>query len=419
MRGLKRNYHWVITLVLLLELAVFGGILNNVLSLYIIPVTEELGISRGSFSLAMSIRPFIGFFATLFSGVLLVKFGYRKLVSGFLLAAALGFCLLGAARQTGMLALAAALLGLGEAFCTTPAASRLVNSWFYSRQGTVLGLVSASTGLGGSLFSILMTQVIGRSGWRWSFFLSAILIAATAGLLLLLARDHPSDMGLQPYGMGTHHAQKPRRGSRDHWQGYEARQVLRKPSFYLMALVVFLSCACIYATYSVIVPHLQDRGMGPSDAAAIQSIMLLCLAGAQLLCGFLGDHLGIRPVVLSCMLCCTAGLLLMALVKSFALAVVAAALFSVGVVMTSITTPLLSSALYGYRPQGSILGVFMAMIPASSVIASPIVNSIYDRIGSYTPIFLSTAGLGAVAAVLMLLLFFLADRERKEYEATG
>ena len=50
MNCLRKHYHWAIALVVLIELAIFSGILNNIISLHLIPVTEDLGISRGDFS---------------------------------------------------------------------------------------------------------------------------------------------------------------------------------------------------------------------------------------------------------------------------------------------------------------------------------------------------------------------------------
>ena len=117
MNGLRKHYHWVIALVVLIKLAIYSGILNNIISLHLIPVTEDLGISRGSFSLAFSIRSLVGFFSTLFSGVFFVKYGYRKLASIFLFVAAGAFVLLGSSQNFLMLSLASAILGLGEGFC--------------------------------------------------------------------------------------------------------------------------------------------------------------------------------------------------------------------------------------------------------------------------------------------------------------
>ena len=295
MNSLRKHYHWVIAFVVLIELAVFSGILNNIISVHLIPVTEDLGISRGSLSLALSVRPLVGFFATLFSGIFLVKMGFRKLATVFLAVGAVGLALLGSSQNALMLGIASALMGFSEAFCTTTVASRVVTTWFHSRQGMILGFVTASTGLGGSLFSIILTGVSERGSWRHSYFLCAALTGIVAVLIFLLARNRPEDMGLLPFGASAgSHTTKARKASRDHWAGYDTKDVLHKPTFYLTMVVVFFSCICTYAAFSVMVPHLQDCGMNPEDAASVQSIMLLSLAAAKFICGSLSDILGAK-----------------------------------------------------------------------------------------------------------------------------
>jgi len=416
MNGLRKHYHWVIALVVLIKLAIYSGILNNIISLHLIPVTEDLGISRGSFSLAFSIRSLVGFFSTLFSGVFFVKYGYRKLASIFLFVAAGAFVLLGSSQNFLMLSLASAILGLGEGFCTTAAASRMINTWFHSHQGMILGLVTASTGLGGSLFSVVLSKVIEAGSWRSSYYLSALLIGITAIIIALCARNRPGDLGLLPFGAGKLQSKKARKPSKDHWPGYDPKAVMRKPTFYLMIVVVFFSCVCTYAAFSFVAPHFQDCGMSATDAASVQSIMLLSLAAAKFICGSLSDVLGAKFINMFCMLCGSIGLVLLTMVDGMSMAIIACVFFSLGTVMTTITVPLLSSSLFGYKPQGAIIGIFMALVPASSVITCPIVNMLYDRIGSYNPIFLATAVIGILVAVLMVILFIMAGRDRKNLE---
>ena len=415
---IKRHYCWIIVTVILLELAVYSGILNNISSLHLIPVTTEQGMSRGSFSLAMSVRSLTGFFSTLLSGILFRKFGHRKLATVFLLIAGGAFVLLGWSQNVMMLAVACGVIGLSEGFCSTAAASRMVNTWFRSHQGLILGLVTASTGLGGSLFSVVLSDVIQVHSWRQSYWLSGILMASAAVMIFLLSRNRPGDIGSRPFGETKPHGKKARKENRDHWFGYEPEDVTKKATFKIMIAVVFFSCVCSYIPFAVVVPHLQDCGMSASDAASYQSILLLALAAAKFICGILSDIIGARSTNLLCMLCTVAALVLLALINGPTMALIAMIVFSVALVMTTITVPLLSSSLFGYHCQSNIIGIFMALVPAASVVTNPIVNLIYDRIGSYKPIFLGGAILAAVTTALMILLFILAARDRKKYEST-
>lgn len=417
MNLIKKNYHWIVAAVILLEMGVYLGLHNNLTSLYIIPITEELGVSRGSFSLAYSTRNLFSFLSTLISGIFLIKFGYRRLAAIALLVVAGTYALLGSAQNVFILGLACSIMGLCDGLCSTAAASRMVNTWFHTHQGLVLGLVTASSGLGGSLFSVILSRRIEAVSWRGGYYLSAVMIAVTAALLFLLIRNHPGNIGLRPYGSGKHHGKKPRKETNDHWYGYEPKDVYRKPTFYLTIAVVFISCVCVYAAYLVVVPHLQDCGMTAPQAASIQSILLLGLAAAKLVCGLLSDCIGSKATNALCMVCGIVGLILLTLANGYAIAVAAALLLSVGLTLTSITIPLLSSSLFGYHPQGTIVGIFLSLPSAASMIILPVVNAIYDRIGSYKPIFLTVAAIGVVTLGLMFLLFILAQRDRKKYES--
>lgn len=417
METIKKNYHWIITAVILLELGIYLGLHNNITSLYIIPITESLGITRGSASLAYSARNLFSFLSTLFSGILFTKFGYRKLASLALLIIAGAYGLLGSSQTLFTMCLACSIMGFCDGFCSISSASRMVNTWFHTHQGLILGLVTAATGFGGSLFSIILSGQIEASGWRSGYYLSAILIVVTAVILFAMVRNRPSDVGLLPYGSGNHHGKKPKKETRDHWYGYEPKDVYRKPTFYLTIFVVFMVSFCVYAAYQVIVPHLQDCGMNATEAAAVQSILLLGLAGGKLVCGLLSDHLGAKFTAVLCILCTVAGIILLTLVDGYTIAIVASIIFSIGLVFVTVPIPLLSSALFGYHPQSSIMGIFMALPYAASMASMPIVNSIYDRIGSYNPIFWVVAAMCAGILALTVLLFVMADRDRKKYES--
>ena len=49
--SIKQHFHWIIAIVVFLEIVVFGGTINSV-SVYLIPITESLGVTRGEYALA-------------------------------------------------------------------------------------------------------------------------------------------------------------------------------------------------------------------------------------------------------------------------------------------------------------------------------------------------------------------------------
>ena len=84
-------------------------------------------------------------------------------------------------------------LGLGEAV-VYPASNRLVATWIpSSERGLANGLIFAGVGAGAGVTPPLITYILMNYGWRWSFWISA-LIGLAAGLVwYLLARDRPTE----------------------------------------------------------------------------------------------------------------------------------------------------------------------------------------------------------------------------------
>ena len=413
---IKQRYHWVIALVMLLELAVVGGAINNYNSLYVIPVSLDLGITRADFSLAVSVRSLVGFLCTTASGAVFLRFGTKKplLLGMVLMATALG--LLSQSSTIAMVAVASAVAGIAEALCSTSAVSRVVSDWFNRFQGTVLGLVTAATGFGGSIMCTVLSDVISDSGWRASYIVAALIILAAGVLVLIFVRRRPEDMGLTSYGIDYKPKKKTHRNEDDHWLGYTMQELLRMPIFYLTSAVFFLSAVCLYLAFSMVVPHLQDQGMSAADAATLNSLLLIFLAVYKFLFGALCDVIGPKWVCIICMIAAGIGLWLLAGVANFTGGLIAIIVYTMGLPVVTVTIPLLTYPLFGYRSHSASLGIFMAMPMLGSLIANPVANAVYDRVGSYSPVFYFASILSIVVIGLYALLYVLASKARAKYE---
>ena len=98
------------------------------------------------------------------------------------------------AGVSGVLAILIAVrftLGVGEAV-VYPASNCLVASWIPSRErGMANGLIFAGVGVGAGIAPPLITAIILRNGWRWSFWISALIGLAAGAVWLVIARDRP------------------------------------------------------------------------------------------------------------------------------------------------------------------------------------------------------------------------------------
>lgn len=88
------------------------------------------------------------------------------------------------------------LLGAGEAIMF-PASNQFISRWIPKQeQGIANGVVFAGVGIGAGVTPTLIAFVMSHYGWRWSFWLSALL-GLLAGLVwYLVARDTPEQHAL-------------------------------------------------------------------------------------------------------------------------------------------------------------------------------------------------------------------------------
>ena len=85
------------------------------------------------------------------------------------------------------------LLGIGEAV-VYPSSNRLVASWIpSSERGVANGWIFAGVGAGAGIAPVLITYILVHHGWRWSFWISALIGLAAGVVWLWLARNKPDE----------------------------------------------------------------------------------------------------------------------------------------------------------------------------------------------------------------------------------
>src|SRR5262245_61636687 len=188
-----------------------------------------------------------------------------------LLIQSLALCLFSRVQTPSEYLAVSALLGFGMSGVTILPNQVLVSRWFFDRVGLVNGVILAATALGAALSPALLTRMIEASDWRTAFVWMAV-GAATLPLLavVLVVRDRPEDLGLEPYG--AHQAPADRALQ---MQGMTLREAVRAPVFWLFGAAVFVGGMPCYSHNKHILVFLKELGYPPIAAADYKSLLFL------------------------------------------------------------------------------------------------------------------------------------------------
>lgn len=169
-----------------------------VLSVFVIPMTDQFGWSRGLFSGAVSLGAVCGLVMSPFAGRLIDRYGSGVILAGC--SAVVGACALGLAAVTAAAWTFYAIYVPGRAVFSSPlelGTTTAISNWFIRRRPMALAWFGAVQGVGLGLLPLAAAALIGGLGWRSAWLALGIFTMATGILppLLLMAR-RPEDMGL-------------------------------------------------------------------------------------------------------------------------------------------------------------------------------------------------------------------------------
>ncbi len=196
-RGL--HYAWVIAAVAFCMLLVATGI-RAATSVLILPLERDFGWTRSTISGAIAVAIFLTGFTGPFAAALTQNLGIKRTLIGAMVLLALATSASLFMTQPWQLVLSwGVLVGIGAGTASLPLGTAIVNRWFVSHRGLVIGLLTASMAAGQLVFLPSFAYLAEQGGWRP--VVGAVAIAATLmGVLALLLREYPADIGVAPLG---------------------------------------------------------------------------------------------------------------------------------------------------------------------------------------------------------------------------
>jgi predicted MFS family arabinose efflux permease len=225
-------------------------------------LATEFGISAAGLGLLTGVYFFSFGLFQIPLGVLLDRFGPRRVNAALLLLATAGALLFARASSFEDLVLARALIGLGVSACLMACMQAFI-LWFPpARLSTMIALAYSMGGLGALTASVPVELALRHVGWREIFTAFGAAAFAVCLVLVLLVPEHPA----------TRKSPRLREGL----QGLA--RIARDGAFWRVALAIGTNQCAVVALFTLwITTWLRDVA-GYDRAAAAQGLAVVCVA---------------------------------------------------------------------------------------------------------------------------------------------
>ena len=365
---------------------------------YLIQVTTDMNISRGSFTLANTILQGLGIFISPIVAKKLAGGNMRKIQSLSIVGFALAYASYALAQSPIHLYISALFVGIFYLNSTLIPVSMMVTNWFIKKRGLAMSLSMAGIGLGGTIFSPIVTMLLTNYGWRQTYIIMAviILVCALPTSLLLLGKS-PADMGLKPYGAGeeaiSSSSNKVEKGVK-----ISVKESKGKLFFWVMMIGMIANGLINSGALGQFPPALEELH-GVATQAAIISLYSSVGVFGKIALGWINDKFG---VVVSCTYGCIVfalAFIFMLLGENVNMLYIMAFAFGLGNAIGTVIPPLVTAEIFGNQKYGEAYGMVNSATQVGLSLGSLMVASLYDLNGSYTSAWIILLALTVVTLV--------------------
>ncbi|MDE6810718.1 MAG: MFS transporter [Muribaculaceae bacterium] len=397
----KVHYAFVIVGCCCLMMGVNVGLTFSCAGIFYAPVTQALGLSVGGFGLYMTAMYVASALMLPIAGRLLERYSARLIFTAASVLNGIALFLMGCMSTLIGFYIAGALLGVSIAFLLYMSYPTLINRWFHTRMGLMIGICCAASGLGGIIFNPLGAWVIGSFGWRAGYFaFAAIVLVIVTPLLALWLRDYPEDLGLMKYGEEVADMEGEEAGLANVSRGISYAEVVRMPVFYALILFAFIMMGC--STLNLFIPgYVQAEGFTLDAASLAAACAMAGVTLGKLLLGYIND----RNCTLGVLLCTIGGAAgLMAVVwgnTSLYLILTGSFFFGWCYAGVTVQTAMLTKSVVGSKDYSRIFSIISIALSAGGAVASGGWGLLADAT-SYSLAFIVGAILLLVATILGL-----------------
>ena len=389
--GVFRSKWWMVAAALVALTLNTGVVQSFALAVFIVPITQDLGISRGEFLGAPLVGSVVFVIVTMpLFGKALDRYGLRLVhmltIAGYAIST---MCLAFLRPPFYAMVLLFSFQHLFGAGQSPIAYTKAVAAWFDKDRGLALGIAIAGVGLGVAIVPPFDNYLIVHYGWRAGFIgMGAAILVFALIPVFLFEREPP----IPP--------ERARPKNDTSVPGYLwSEAVLKDWRFAAMTLTFFLAPVAINGTITQVVAMLTDRGMPLPVAVGALSASGIALTAGRILSGYCLDKIHGPYVAVFFFAGSGIGI---ALLAAGYLPFIGVILCGAGIGGEVDLMAFLVSRYFGLRCFGAIYATMFTLFSLGVGLGPFLMGLSHDKLGSYVPMMM--VNIGFILAMCALLL---------------
>ena len=396
---------WIVAACFTIAMYMSGAVFYGFTTIFE-PIAAEFGWSYTSISLAASIRGLEAGLLAPVAGIIVDRWGPRRLIFGGAICIGLGLLLLSQIHSLGMFYLAFILMSLGISSCGISVTVTTVANWFRRRVGLATGITICGYGSAG-LMVPLMVRLVDAFDWRTAIAIMGVGMLAIGLPLSMLLRHKPEQYGYLPDGEEINRAALDGTSAKPPAKEISigVRQAMKTRVFWIILLAVMPQFIVMPAVITHVMPYLSSIGITRTTSGLAATAIPLISIGGRFGFGWFADRYVAKRMATVALIMLTLGLLCFEFVSlgwSWLLVPFLVLLgFGYGGINTMVGVLLRGH--FGRGNFGTIIGFAWGILMLGTIAGPPIAGWVYDTWGSYQGTWVVMAGAVFIGALIMAL----------------
>ena len=401
---------WIVIAAAVITGLVYSAIVS-VTGVFMLPVTEDLGLSVAAYSLYLTVMSVTGIITLAVISKFLNEKHIKKIMIIAGIIGVISFIGFAAAKNVWMFYVFAVPQGFCFAAMTMTPCQLLVSNWFGEKaKGRAISLFLTGMTLVYLLEFNILSRVVSSMGWRAGYIMLAICVAIAVIAAAVLVSWSPEKKGIKRIGDLDETELQAMQSAV--LKGVDFKTAISRPITWL----VLVSCTlAVIASSSIMqhgIPTMVMSGLSPEQATGIISVLSIIMIFTGPVIGVICDKFRLSVAAVG-------------IAASFAIAAVGLSMmggsqagmwifcvfYILGVPTINIISPLLMSYMYGEKDMPRLIGYVNMFIAIGGAIGAAGLGALYEHYGSYQMPWMIMAGVLALVAVIRAI----ATTKKRKY----